>query len=334
MMLADEARIGVIGAGAWGTALAVLANRVGNDVCLWTRNENVLHSVSTTRMNAHYLPDIYIDPSISMTSELADVCQRDVVIIAIPSHSLRATCIAISDMIASETPIILATKGIERGSLLLMSEIVSGILPGNPLLVLSGPNFAREAASGKPTAASLACTQTRLAEKIAQLIGGRYFRPYVTDDMMGVQIGGAVKNIIAIACGIAIGYGMGENARAALITRGLVEMRRLTRAKGGREETLMGLSGLGDLVLTCGSLQSRNMSLGHAIGSGRMPADLLESNAVGLTEGVITAEAVAQMSAHHGIAMPICVAVHEVLKKGKKLDEAILTLLDRPITFE
>lgn len=327
-MSAGTPHVGVIGAGAWGTALAVLANRAGSNTTLWTRNTQVIDSIRTRRENAQYLPDQIIDPAIEVTDNIDFVASCDMLIITIPAQSLRTVAISLSDAVPSHLPVILATKGIERGSLMLMSEVVQSILPYNPLAILSGPNFAREAASGMPTATSIAMHQTQIAESIIYAIGGKYFRLYVNNDPIGTQIAGAVKNVLAIAAGIVEGRGLGENARAALITRGVAEIARLVKAKGGNEETLMGLSGIGDIMLTCSSTKSRNYALGVAIGRG------VARSSGGLTEGVATAESVTQLARKLGVTMPIAFAVNDVLSGQLQIGAAIERLLERPVVSE
>ncbi|MES2985031.1 MAG: NAD(P)H-dependent glycerol-3-phosphate dehydrogenase [Pseudomonadota bacterium] len=323
-----EPQVGVIGAGAWGTALAILANRAGSHTTLWTRNPQVIDSIHARRENAQYLPDQFIDPAIAVTDDSAFVSACDMLVVTIPAQSLRTVAISLSDKVPANVPIIVATKGIERGSLMLMSEVLQSILPHNPYAILSGPNFAREAAAGLPTATTLATHHAHLTDKMIFALGGKYFRLYVNDDPIGTQIGGAVKNVLAIAAGIVEGRGLGENARAALITRGLVEMTRLARAKGGSEETLMGLSGIGDMMLTCMSTKSRNYALGVAIGRGGI------ARGGALTEGVATAESVSQLARKLGVAMPIAFAVHEVLSGAVPVAAAIEKLLERPVVSE
>lgn len=327
-------KVGVVGAGAWGTALAILANRAGSDVTLWTHNEAVLHSIRSRRVNESYLPERFIDPAIRVTDALADVSRCDLLILATPSQSVRTACISLSDLIRKELPILIGSKGIERGSLALMSEVVNAILPANPVAVLSGPNFAAEAAQGLPAAATLACADPALAEQMSYAIGGRNFRPYLTDDVIGAQVGGAVKNVIALACGIAAGRNLGENARAALITRGLAEMTRLARVKGGREDTMMGLCGIGDLVLTCTSATSRNFALGKELGQGTPVREALPGHLHGLTEGVVTADSLYEISMKQGVSMPICSAVYSILKSYITVQEGIDDLLRRPFASE
>jgi len=327
--------IGIISAGAWGTALAVIANRAGSHVTLYTPNSNVHDSISARRTNDTYLPGIFIEPKIAVTDDVAKVCACDIVILAIPSQHMRSTCISVSDQIDAGVPLVIATKGIERGSLALMSEVVSVILPKNPIAVLSGPNFAAEAARGLPTATTIACESEQLASQIIYGIGGKYFRPYHTDDVIGTQVGGAVKNVIAIACGIALGCGFGENARAAIITRGLVEMTRLCLFKGGRQETLMGLSGIGDLMLTCSSPTSRNMALGLELGQQQQDTSaILESRQQRLAEGVTTSDSVTELARKIGISMPICSAVRDILYDQRNIDDIIQSLMERPFVSE
>lgn len=326
--------IGVVGGGAWGTALAVVVNRAGTgEMTLWTRNRHVYESIIDHNRNDIYLPDVYIDPSIEITRELPEVCQQDLLLMVVPAQHMRATCIAMSDYLPAETPLVICSKGVERGSLSLMSEVVQSVLPKNPVAVLSGPNFAYEAAKGKPTATTIACQDAELGEQIAFMIGSSMFRPYVQPDVIGTQIGGAVKNVIAIACGIAMGRELGENARAALITRSVSELRRLCLVKGGQGETLMGLSGLGDLILTCNSAKSRNTSLGIALGQGKTLDEVL-SERKGVTEGVASAESIQQLAQMHAVDMPICRAVYEVLYEDVDIDAVITQLLDRPFTRE
>lgn len=327
-------RLGIIGGGSWGTALAVVANRTGTRVRIWTRNENVLESMRERRVNEVYLPDIFIDTDIRISENLADVCECDYVLLAIPSQHMRPVCISISDLISPRIPLIIASKGIERGSLSLMSEVVESILPNNPVAILSGPNFAREAASGLPTATTIACKQQILADKLTYLLGGKFFRPYHSPDLISTQIGGAVKNVIAIGAGICYGRGLGENARAALITRGLYEMSRLAEVKGGDPKSLMGLAGMGDLILTCGSPQSRNMALGASIGEGKPIKSLISAKEHGLTEGVLTAESIYEMSQKLGVHMPLCETIHELLIGELDVETAIDKLLARPFGIE
>lgn len=330
----EHNRFSVIGAGAWGTALAIIMNRSGADVTLWSRNDSIVEAMNDHRMNDRYLPDIFLDPAITVTNDLSQAADADVLILAVPSQSLRTMCITLSDMIDMETPLIIASKGIERGSLYLMSEVLEASLPANPAIFLSGPNFATEAARGLPTATVLASRHRDLVERLQFMIGGRLFRPHITDDIISAQIGGAVKNIIALACGMAMGAELGENARATIITRGLGEMMRLAEVKGGRADTLNGLAGLGDLVLSCASDKSRNMAFGQRIGQSHSSDDISEFTASRLAEGVMTAEAVYELSLKLGVQMPICVTVANILKGRTNLADGIDDLLSRPLGME
>lgn len=334
-MTTRSLKIGIIGSGSWGTALAIVANRAGSKAVLWTRNEYVLRSIRDTRRNDAYLPGVFVDPRIDVTDSLSEACNSDLLILAIPSQQVRATCITIADQLDASVPLVVATKGIERGSLALMSEVVTAILPKNPVAVLTGPNFASEIAQGLPAAATIACHGDALATQIVYGIGGKFFRPYHTDDIVGAQIGGAVKNVIAIACGIAVGRGFGQNARAAIITRGLMEMTRLCIAKGGRPETLMGLSGMGDLVLTCTSSTSRNMSLGMALcDPDKGVKTVLDEWQKKLAEGVASADSVTDLAKKSGISMPICKSVRDILHEEAGIDEAIQSLMERQFVAE
>jgi len=327
-------KVGVIGGGAWGTALSILANRAGSRASLYTRNTNVIQQIEEKRSNDIYLPGVFIPPEISISNQPQEVCKADLVIIATPTNYVRSVCIAISDQLKAETPLLIASKGIERGSLMLMSEVVRSVLPGNAIAIISGPNFAEEAARGLPTATTIACEDKNLWDLLTYAIGGKLFRPYLTDDIIGTQIGGSIKNVIAIACGIALGKGMGDNSSAAIVTRGFAEMARLAVARGGRYETLMGLSGLGDLLLTCGSTKSRNMSFGLAIGQGRPVKEVLEARGRTATEGVLAAESIMKIARKHDVSMPICNAVYRVLYEGVPVDDAMQALLERPFSIE
>jgi glycerol-3-phosphate dehydrogenase (NAD(P)+) len=237
-------------------------------------------------------------------------------------------------MISADVTILIASKGIERGSLMIMSEVVKAVLPNNPVAIISGPNLAEEAAKGLPAATTIACADKSKWDLLMYSMGGRLFRPYMTDDIIGTQIGGIVKNVIAIACGIAVGKGMGENARAALVTRGFAEMSRFTIASGGKYETLMGLSGLGDLILTCGSTKSRNMSFGLAIGQGKSKDSLLSARGRTALEGVVSCESVVKLARKYDISMPICEAVYKIVHEDAPVDSVIEELLERPFVSE
>ncbi len=325
--------IGVVGGGAWGTALALTARRAGRDVMLWAREAAVVDSVNADHVNADFLPGVPLDPAIRATSDHAEIARADAVLLVPPAQHLRAACRALAPHWRPGVPAVICAKGIELSTCALMADAVAAELPGAVVAVLSGPTFAIEVAKGLPTAITLACTDAGLGQKLVEALGTASFRPYLSDDLVGAQMGGAVKNVLAIACGIVEGRGLGDNARAALITRGLAELTRLAMAKGGRPETTMGLSGLGDLILTASSTQSRNYSLGFALGEGRALADILAERR-SVTEGVTTAGAVMDMAARIGVEMPICAGVDAVINKGVSLDEAIRALLSRPFRSE
>jgi len=266
--------IGIVGAGAWGTALAAAARRAGRDVVLWAREPELAQEINRSGRNTLFLPGIQLD-GVLATSDLADLARCQVLLLVVPAQYLRGACRNLREHVPSSLPVVLCAKGVELTSGLLMSEVVKQELAQVKLAVLSGPTFASEVGRGLPTAITLAAADPVLAQSLASALGGPYFRPYVTDDVIGAEMGGAVKNVLAIACGVVEGRGLGDNARAALITRGLAELTRLTVARGGRATTCMGLSGLGDLILTASSLQSRNYSLGALLGQGRALADIL-----------------------------------------------------------
>jgi len=327
-------KFGVIGGGAWGTALAAALVRAGRDVLLWAREGEVVTAINARHENESFLPGVVLDPRLKATNSLADLSACEAWLLVTPVQHTRALCAQLATLAASpRIPLILCSKGIELGTLKLPSTLMAETLPAHPLAVLSGPSFAREVALGQPTAVTLACADSALAQALVQAIGSRTFRPYASDDVLGAQIGGAIKNVLALATGIATGCAMGENARAALMTRGLAEMMRLGVALGAKAETLMGLSGLGDLTLTCASMQSRNMSLGVALGQGQSLADILASrNSV--AEGVPTTAAAVTLAHKLGVEMPIIEAVDAILNKGARVEDTVAALLARPFKAE
>lgn len=327
-------RIGVIGAGAWGTALAAVCRRAGCEVILQAREPEVVEAINRDHANPGFLPDVPLDPAIRATADKAEAAARAAaLLLVVPAQFLRAALRELKPHVGADTPLVICAKGIEQETGLLMSEVAAAELPGQPLAVLSGPTFAKEVACELPTAVTLAAVDEELAHRLADLIGTPSFRPYWSTDVVGAEIGGAVKNVLAIACGIVEGRKLGDNARAALITRGLAELARLARAKGAHPETLMGLSGLGDLTLTCNAMQSRNFSLGVALGRGRTLADVLaERNSV--AEGVASAAAAGALARTLGVDMPICGAVDAILHGGADIDATIRGLMERPFTHE
>ncbi|MFC7333823.1 NAD(P)H-dependent glycerol-3-phosphate dehydrogenase [Rhodocista pekingensis] len=326
-------RIGVIGAGAWGTALAMAAGRAGREVVLWAREPEVVEGVNADHENRPFLPGVALDPAIRATGDLEEAAAVDALLLVTPAQHLRAACRALAPVLDGAVPAVICAKGIELDTGCLMTDAAQAELPDNPLAVLSGPTFAAEVAAGLPTAVTLACADAAVGRTLVEALGGRSLRPYLSDDLVGAQVGGAVKNVLAIACGVVEGRRLGDNARAALITRGLAEIARLGLALGARAETLMGLSGLGDLTLTCSSLQSRNMSLGAALGQGRRLAEVLGERR-SVAEGVYTARAVVELAGQRGVDMPICQAVDAILNHGADLDSVIEALLTRPFRTE
>jgi glycerol-3-phosphate dehydrogenase (NAD(P)+) len=326
-------RIGIIGAGAWGTALAATARRAGRDVVLWARDPDLAEGINRRNENRLYLPGVPLDPEIRATAEPAALSETEALLMVAPAQHLRAVSAGLADHIPEGRPVVVCAKGIEQDSGKLMTEVLAETLPGRPLAVLSGPNLATEIACGLPAAATLAAEDKALAERLAAALGGKTFRPYISPDTVGAQVGGAVKNVIAIACGIVGGRRLGNNARAALITRGLAEVVRLGRAKGARAETLMGLSGLGDLTLTCTSISSRNHSLGRALGEGRELGEIMAKRR-SVAEGVFSAGAVVALAETLDVRMPISAAVDTILNRGAGIDETIEALLARPFRAE
>jgi glycerol-3-phosphate dehydrogenase (NAD(P)+) len=326
-------KIAIVGAGAWGTVLAMAARRAGCDVLIWAFEPEVADGIAQDNENRPYLPGVKLDPAIHATNDLGDAAAADIVLLAAPAQHLRRTVGPLAGQLAPSTPLVICSKGIEQKTLSLMSEAVSSLFAANPIMILSGPTFASDVAAGLPTAVTLAADDIDAAQQVADGLSSERFRPYSGNDVIGAQIGGAIKNVLAIACGIADGRGFGDNARAALITRGLAELTRLCVAKGGRAETMMGLSGMGDLVLTCTSPQSRNYSLGRAIGEGRTLADILdERNSV--AEGVFTASAAVALAEQLAVDMPIATAVDAVLNREADIDDVIGALLARPLRAE
>lgn len=325
--------IGVIGAGAWGTALAVTAARAGRSVSLWGRDSAGLVQMASTSENARHLPGIRLTPLPHFTGDLAEVMSCGVILLVVPAQEIRSLAPMLALHARRGQPVVLCAKGIERGSGRLMTELAREHLPHVKLAVLSGPTFAREVVLGLPTAVTLAAEDMALATTLAGLLSGRTFRCYASNDVVGVELGGAVKNVLAIACGIAMGRGLGENARAALITRGLAELKRLGLAMGARAETLMGLSGLGDITLSCNSAQSRNYSLGLKLGEGR---SLIEIEASGhkLAEGRHTANALMKRAEGVSVDLPICQAVDAILNEDADIDQQIAGILSRPLRIE
>jgi glycerol-3-phosphate dehydrogenase (NAD(P)+) len=324
---------GVIGAGAWGTALAQVCARAGLDSLLWAREPEVADAVNAERENPLFLPGVRLDPGVRATWDLDAVADRDLLLAVVPAQHLRGTLAALSPRIAAGKPVVLCAKGVEQGTLALMTQVLGETAPQAAPVVLSGPSFAGEVARGLPTAVTLACADKSLGQALAAAIATPSFRPYWIADVIGAEAGGAVKNVLAIACGIVEGRGLGRSAHAALVTRGFAELTRLAVALGGQAPTTAGLCGLGDLVLTCSSPQSRNMSVGLALGRGQSLDEALAGK-LSVAEGVASAPAVVALAAKLGVETPICEAVAAVLAGERGLDEAIGALLARPLRSE
>ena len=333
MKKAPFSKAGVIGGGAWGTALAQVSARAGREVTLWAGEPEVVGAINTRHENAVFLPGLPLDPLIRATADLADLAASDLILAVAPAQHLRATLSALAPRVRDGLPILLCSKGVEQGSLKLMTEVLAETIPQAAPAVLSGPSFAGEVARGLPTAGTLACPEDGCAEDLAEAIATPTFRPYFATDMIGAEAGGAVKNVLAIACGIVEGRGLGRSAHAALITRGFSELTRLAVALGGEAETVAGLCGLGDLVLTCSSPQSRNMSVGLALGRGQTLGQALEGK-LSVAEGVASAPAVRQLARKLGVDTPICEATAAILAGEVGVDEAIRGLLSRPLREE
>jgi len=328
-----QVSIGVIGAGAWGTALANVAARARCKTTLWSFEAEVARQINEGRENKKYLPGVPLDPGIATTTDIAAACQCDILLLVTPVQHSRAITAQMSPHIKPNTHVILCSKGIEISTGHLMSQILADTAPRSIPVILSGPSFAGEVARNLPTAVTLAAADADLGKTIARTLNTSTFRLYLSDDLIGAQIGGAVKNVLAIACGIVEGRKMGASASAALTARGFAELTRLAVALGARRDTLAGLSGLGDLILTCGSMQSRNMSLGAALGQGLTLKDIMKTRQ-SVSEGVHTAKIILQKAAEAEVEMPICAAVHAILHEGRSVEQEITRLLARPIKVE
>ncbi len=322
--------IAVLGAGAWGTALAQMLASDGSAVTLWAREAEVVEGVNSARENRIFLPGIALAPNIRATSDLSDLGGAQLLLGVVPAQHMARV---VADLPDRNAPILLCSKGMEQGSARLMTDVLADAGWAGIIAVLSGPTFAHEVAAGLPGAATLAAPTLGEAERLAQLVRRATFRPYASDDPIGAEIGGVVKNVLAIACGIVDGAQLGQNARAALIARGFAEMTRYGLARGGRIETLSGLAGLGDLVLTCSSTSSRNFSFGRALAEGVSPAGLLADRRT-VAEGALSAGVLAQDARSRGITMPIVEAVAAILDGRASVEDAIAALLSRPLAVE
>jgi glycerol-3-phosphate dehydrogenase (NAD(P)+) len=318
-------KIAVVGGGAWGTALAQIAARGGRETLLWARETEVVEAVNSRHENSLFLPGIALEPAIRATGSLGELADCGAWLVVTPAQHMRSV---LEQAIECDKPMVLCAKGIEERSGKLLHQVAAETCPGARIAVLSGPTFAHEVAAGLPTAVTLAAEDQHLAKQLRERLAQPAFRIYLSDDIAGAEIGGAVKNVLAIACGVVEGRGLGQNARAALIARGFAEMTRFGLACGARAETLTGLSGLGDLVLTCSSTSSRNYSLGTGIGEGRPAAELMADRRT-VAEGAFTAPVLSRVAAERGIDMPIVDAVARLLE-GASVDSVLEALLSRP----
>jgi len=323
-------KLGVVGGGAWGTAMAQVIASDGSDVLLWAREREVVDAINETHSNPVFLPVLPLSEHIRATDDLAKLGGCDALVVVVPAQFVRSV---LAGLTGWRRPLVLCAKGIEAGSRLLMSEVAAQAAPGAPIAVLSGPTFAHEVAAAHPTAITLACADENVGLALAERLRRPGFRPYLSNDVVGAEIGGAVKNVLAIACGVVDGAGLGQNARAALISRGFAEMTRFGLARGAKAETLAGLSGLGDLVLTCSSSSSRNFSLGKGLGQGVSPAELMRDRRT-VAEGAFTAPVLAEAARAARVDMPIVDAVCALLSGKATVDDVVKELLARPLKQE
>ncbi len=328
----ETSKIAIIGAGAWGTALAQSLANSGKNVVMWALEKEVVESINKHHENKLYLKDVRLNEMIKATHNLDDIKECDVYLITTPAQHVRKTLGQMKTTLTGR-PFVICSKGIEIETGCLLSDVAEDIIPDAQVGILTGPTFAGEVARGLPCAVTLAMKDKVIGQKLVSLLGSRTLRTYLCDDVIGAQIGGAIKNVIAVASGVVQGRGMGESARCALITRGLTEMARLAKAMGAKKSTLMGMCGVGDLMLTASSMQSRNFSLGMALGKGQTLEEILGER-IAVTEGVHTAKALQVMAGNNAVDMPICKAVNEFLNEGAKIEEIIEKLLDRPLRSE
>ncbi len=329
----QKKKIGIVGAGAWGTALAQAISQTNEEVILWAHRQATTDNINNDHINHEYLPAIPLNGHIITTSNLNALHNSDIILMVTPAQTLREIAIQLSTNLKPGAVIVVCSKGIEIENKALMSDVLSEVLPDTEISILSGPSFADEVAKGLPAALTLACSDQQLGIELIHTLGHTNLRLYWSDDIIGAQIGGAAKNVMAIACGISEGKNLGKNALAALTTRGFVELLGLGQSFGGKPETLTGLSGLGDLILTCSSPKSRNMSLGIALGQGNHLEDILRKRTT-VTEGIYTAKAVAEIAKDKGLILPITQAVDQILSGNISVQEAIESLLARPFKAE
>jgi glycerol-3-phosphate dehydrogenase (NAD(P)+) len=325
--------VGVIGGGAWGTALALTAARAGREVRLWARDPATVSDIRSRRQNARYLPGITFDEDLNPTSSLDEVADTDAILLVTPAQSTRSTLAALKKTDKVRGPVVLCAKGIEQTSSKLLSKVMGEELPGVEPGVLSGPSFADDVARGLPTAVTVAANSAKTALSLCEALQSPCFRPYASIDILGTQIGGALKNVLAIACGAVVGRKLGASAQAALTARGFAELNRLGMAMGAQGETLTGLSGLGDLVLTCSSTQSRNFSFGLRLGEGFLASELISSGGK-LAEGAYSARVAVKLAEKFDIEVPICETVAQMIDEDLSIDDALNTLMARPLKAE
>ena len=322
-----------MGGGAWGTALANLLAGNGHETLLWTFERDCADSINASHVNTRYLPEVELHAGLRASADLSTLEGSDMLLAVVPAQHMRRVLGELKPYAAASLPIVLCAKGIEQTSLDLMTDVLAQEIPHSVPAVLSGPSFAADVARGLPTAVTLACADPKTSDTLAKAISAPAFRLYTSDDLIGAEIGGAVKNVLAIACGIAVGLEFGKSAHAALIARGFAEMTRLGVAMGAEAQTLTGLCGLGDLILTCSSDMSRNMSCGLALGCGTPLAEILDARAQ-VTEGVSSAPAICALGERHGVDLPICRAVADILSGKLDVREAVAQLLNRPLSAE
>ena len=324
--------VAVMGSGAWGTALAKLLADAGGDVRLWARRDDVAAEINSTRRNAGYLPGVDLPPGITATTDASQALDGvTTVLLAVPAQTMRANLEAWNDHFAGGATLISAAKGIELGTLMRMSQVIVDVtgIDTSQVGVISGPNLASEISAGQPAATVIACSDSGRAVAVQRMLNAGYFRPYTNADVIGTEIGGACKNVIALACGMAAGVGLGENTAAAIITRGLAEIMRLGIAVGAKGATLAGLAGVGDLVATCTSPHSRNRSFGESLGHGETLASAMQARGGHVVEGVTSCESVLALASSYDVEMPLTDAVHRVCHKGLSVDQAVIALLGR-----
>ena len=326
-------RIDVIGAGAWGTTLAALVRENGHATRIWSFEEEVAQAINGKNENTLYLDGVILPKGIEASTDIATMGRANAVLLVTPAQHMRAIAGTLAPHLGDGVLVVICSKGIEQSTGALLSEVVAEVLPAAPMAVLSGPTLAGEVARGRPTAVTIAATEAKLAETLVAALGSARFRPYATGDVIGAEIGGALKNVVAIACGIVAGLGFGQNARAALITRGLAEITRFALAKGAEAATLAGLSGMGDLVLTATSEDSRNYSLGMALGQGGVASEILAQRHT-VAEGAYTAGAVARLAETLGIDMPVAQAVDHIINDGAEVAAVVDDILARPFRRE